>query len=136
MKPEIVIIGAGMAGAAAAFALVQAGTDGRRIVLFEGEAQAQPLPDAELAEGQKVAVGTYAFEVVHTPGHTPGSMCFSVEGTPLLFTGDTLFPGGPGATTFEHSDFATIIGSIEDRLFSPFGPDTIVLPGHGAGFLA
>ena len=52
------------------------------------------------------------------PGHTPGSMCFAVEGTPLLFTGDTLFPGGPGNTSFEHADFATIIRSIEDRLFA------------------
>jgi glyoxylase-like metal-dependent hydrolase (beta-lactamase superfamily II) len=60
-------------------------------------------------------------------------MCFTVEGTPLLFTGDTLFPGGPGNTKFENADFATIIRSIEERLFAPFGPDTMVLPGHGAG---
>jgi len=64
---------------------------------------------------------------------TPGSMCFAVEGTPLLFTGDTLFPGGPGNTSFENADFATIIRSIEDRLFAPFGADTLVLPGHGVG---
>jgi glyoxylase-like metal-dependent hydrolase (beta-lactamase superfamily II) len=61
------------------------------------------------------------------------SVCFTVDGTPLLFTGDTLFPGGPGNTSFENADFNTIIRSIEDRLFAPFGPDTIVLPGHGAG---
>jgi glyoxylase-like metal-dependent hydrolase (beta-lactamase superfamily II) len=60
-------------------------------------------------------------------------MCFAVEGTPLLFTGDTLFPGGPGNTSFENADFTTIITSIEDRLFAPFGPDTLVLPGHGVG---
>jgi glyoxylase-like metal-dependent hydrolase (beta-lactamase superfamily II) len=60
-------------------------------------------------------------------------MCFTVEGTPLLFTGDTLFPGGPGNTKFENADFDTIIRSIEERLFAPFGPDTMVLPGHGAG---
>ena len=60
-------------------------------------------------------------------------MCFAVEGTPLLFTGDTLFPGGPGNTSFEHSDFSTIIKSIEGRLFADFDPDTLVLPGHGAG---
>jgi glyoxylase-like metal-dependent hydrolase (beta-lactamase superfamily II) len=60
-------------------------------------------------------------------------MCFAVEGTPLLFSGDTLFPGGPGNTKFENADFPTIIESIEDRLFSQFGPDTQVLPGHGAG---
>ena len=60
-------------------------------------------------------------------------MCFPVEGTPLLFTGDTLFPGGPGNTSFDGADFPTIIESIEGRLFSRFGPDTQVLPGHGAG---
>ncbi len=74
-----------------------------------------------------------ASRTIATPGHTPGSMCFTVEGTPLLFSGDTLFPGGPGNTSFENADFATIIRSIEDRLFSPFAPETMVLPGHGAG---
>lgn len=59
-------------------------------------------------------------------------MCFAVEGTPLLFSGDTLFPGGPGNTSFDNADFPTIIESIEDRLFSRFGADTQVLPGHGA----
>jgi glyoxylase-like metal-dependent hydrolase (beta-lactamase superfamily II) len=59
-------------------------------------------------------------------------MCFAVEGTPLLFSGDTLFPGGPGNTSFDHSDFASIITSIEDRLFAAFDADTMVLPGHGA----
>ena len=68
---------------------------------------------------------------MHTPGHTPGSVCFRVEGKPILFSGDTLFPGGPGATQFEGGDFPTIITSIEDRLFSRLAPDTLVLPGHG-----
>tara|TARA_B100001123_G_scaffold313981_1_gene351251 strand:+ start:76 stop:312 length:237 start_codon:yes stop_codon:yes gene_type:complete len=58
-------------------------------------------------------------------------MSFFVEDTPLLFSGDTLFPGGPGATNFEGGDFDTIIKSIEDRMFSKFSADTIVLPGHG-----
>jgi glyoxylase-like metal-dependent hydrolase (beta-lactamase superfamily II) len=66
-----------------------------------------------------------------TPGHTPGSICFRLEGTPVVFSGDTLFPGGPGNTTFPGGDFATIIRSIEDRLFS-LPADTVVLPGHGA----
>jgi len=64
------------------------------------------------------------------PGHTPGSISFKVEGAPLLFTGDTLFQGGPGNTTFEGGDFATIIDSIDNRLLT-FPADTIVLPGHG-----
>ena len=58
-------------------------------------------------------------------------MSFHVEGTPLLFTGDTLFPGGPGNTKSDIGDFGTIIRSIEDRMFSKFAADTIVLPGHG-----
>src|SRR5581483_10302165 len=65
-----------------------------------------------------------------TPGHTPGSMCFNIEGSPVLLAGDTLFPGGPGNTTFEGGDFPTIIRSIEDRIFT-LPPDTIVMPGHG-----
>ncbi len=59
-------------------------------------------------------------------------MCFTLEGTPLLFTGDTLFPGGPGNTSFEGGDFATIISSLEDRIFSVFPATTVVLPGHGS----
>ncbi|NBO84205.1 MAG: MBL fold metallo-hydrolase, partial [Actinobacteria bacterium] len=67
---------------------------------------------------------------LHTPGHTEGSICFQVAGTPLLFSGDTLFPGGPGATKFEGGDFNTIITSISNTLFAL--PDTtLVLPGHG-----
>ena len=58
-------------------------------------------------------------------------MSFAVEGTPLLFTGDTLFPGGPGNATFDGGDFTTIINSIDNKLFR-FPANTIVLPGHGA----
>jgi glyoxylase-like metal-dependent hydrolase (beta-lactamase superfamily II) len=58
-------------------------------------------------------------------------MCFLIEGSPVLLSGDTLFPGGPGATNYEGGDFATIIRSIEDRLFAKLPDDTIVMPGHG-----
>jgi glyoxylase-like metal-dependent hydrolase (beta-lactamase superfamily II) len=78
------------------------------------------------------AVGELALRTVHTPGHTPGSITFALEGTPLLFTGDTLFPGGPGNTTFAGGDFATILNSIEQRLFDVYADDTIIWPGHGA----
>ena len=78
-----------------------------------------------------MATGT-TIRTVHTPGHTPGSICFAVEDTPLLFTGDTLFPGGPGNTKSELGDFATIIRSITDRLYSAYSDATIVLPGHGS----
>jgi glyoxylase-like metal-dependent hydrolase (beta-lactamase superfamily II) len=79
-----------------------------------------------------IEVGQLRIETIATPGHTPGSMCFFVRGTPLLFSGDTLFPGGPGATKFPGGDFDAIITSIGERLFARFGPQTLVLPGHGA----
>lgn len=77
-------------------------------------------------------VGDLRLRTVHTPGHTPGSISFALENTPLLFTGDTLFPGGPGNTTFEGGDFATIITSIEERIFRVFDATTSIWPGHGA----
>jgi glyoxylase-like metal-dependent hydrolase (beta-lactamase superfamily II) len=86
----------------------------------------------ELLEDQTVVdVGRLRLHTILTPGHTPGSMCFRLEGSPILFSGDTLFPGGPGNTKTDLGDFPTIITSIEDRLFSKLTADTIVLPGHG-----
>lgn len=90
-----------------------------------------PSYDFILEDQSVIEVGRLRIHTIHNPGHTPGSMSFHVEGTPLLFTGDTLFPGGPGNTFGNSEDFETIIQSIEDRMFSKFGPDTIVLPGHG-----
>ena len=86
--------------------------------------------DYVLEDDTVLPVGRLRVRTIATPGHTPGSMCFLVEGTPLLLSGDTLFPGRPGNTSFEHSDFATIIESIDRRLFT-LSADTIVLPGHG-----
>jgi glyoxylase-like metal-dependent hydrolase (beta-lactamase superfamily II) len=103
------------------------------VAVTQADAGMLPSYDQLLDDRSVLEVGDLRFGTIATPGHTPGSMCFTVEGTPLLFSGDTLFPGGPGNTSFEHSDFSTIIESIEQRLFSSFGPDTIVLPGHGAG---
>jgi glyoxylase-like metal-dependent hydrolase (beta-lactamase superfamily II) len=103
------------------------------VAVTSADAGMLPSYDQLLEDRSVLEVGGLRIGTVATPGHTPGSMCFTVEGTPLLFTGDTLFPGGPGNTSFEHSDFATIIRSIEDRLFSAFGAETLVLPGHGAG---
>lgn len=88
--------------------------------------------DLLLEDDDVLEVGRVRVRTVHTPGHTPGSICFAVEGTPLLFTGDTLFPGGPGATKHPLGDFGTIIRSITDRLYAAYGDETIVLPGHGA----
>jgi glyoxylase-like metal-dependent hydrolase (beta-lactamase superfamily II) len=87
--------------------------------------------DEILEHDTVIEVGRLRLRTIHTPGHTPGSMSFVVEGKPILFSGDTLFPGGPGATGFDGGDFPTIIHSIEDLLFSPLDPDTLVLPGHG-----
>lgn len=74
------------------------------------------------------AIGDVEAQIVHTPGHTPGSVCVVLDG--VVLTGDTLFPGGPGATRFEHSSFATIIDSIRTQLFT-LEDETVVLPGHG-----
>ena len=87
--------------------------------------------DDEILEDESVInVGRVRLETILTPGHTPGSMCFKVKDKPILFSGDTLFPGGPGATQFEGGDFEKIINSIERRLFT-LDKKTVVLPGHG-----
>jgi glyoxylase-like metal-dependent hydrolase (beta-lactamase superfamily II) len=90
-----------------------------------------PSYDFVLDDDGVIEVGRLRLHTIATPGHTPGSMCFRLEGSPVLFSGDTLFPGGPGATQFPGGDFPTIIRSIEDRLFASLPPETIVLPGHG-----
>ena len=90
-----------------------------------------PSYDLLLEDDEQLSVGDLRIKTLATPGHTPGSICFAVEGTNLLFTGDTLFPGGPGNTWFEDADFETIIASIDRRIFAAFDPDTLVLPGHG-----
>jgi glyoxylase-like metal-dependent hydrolase (beta-lactamase superfamily II) len=77
-----------------------------------------------------IEVGRTRLHTILTPGHTAGSMCFLVEGSPVLFSGDTLFPGGPGATSFPGGDFPAIIRSIDEKLLT-LPPDTMVLPGHG-----
>jgi glyoxylase-like metal-dependent hydrolase (beta-lactamase superfamily II) len=101
------------------------------VAVTQADAAMLPSYDQILEDESVVTVGRLRVATIATPGHTPGSMCFAVEGTPLLFSGDTLFPGGPGNTSFEDADFATIIRSIEGRLFDAFGSDTLVLPGHG-----
>ncbi len=90
-----------------------------------------PSYDFVLEDESVIEVGRLRLHTIHTPGHTPGSMCFRVEGSPVLFSGDTLFPGGPGNTTFEGGDFPTIMRSLEERLFSKVPDDHIVMPGHG-----
>jgi glyoxylase-like metal-dependent hydrolase (beta-lactamase superfamily II) len=94
------------------------------------DAEMLPSYDEILEDDSVIQVGRLRLHTIHTPGHTPGSMCFLVEGAPVLFSGDTLFPGGPGATKFPGGDFPTIIESIDRRLFT-LPKDTLVFPGHG-----
>jgi glyoxylase-like metal-dependent hydrolase (beta-lactamase superfamily II) len=90
-----------------------------------------PSYDFVLEDDSVIEVGRLRLRTIATPGHTAGSMCFLIEGSPVLLSGDTLFPGGPGATKFPGSSFPQIIQSIEDRIFSKLDPGTIVMPGHG-----
>lgn len=87
--------------------------------------------DQPLTDGQEIHVGETSVHVLHTPGHTPGSVCYYMESLNTVITGDTLFPGGPGATRWEYSDFDQIIASIQNKLFT-LPDETHVLPGHGS----
>lgn len=90
---------------------------------------AQPAPaDRLLREGDQVSVGAIAFQVLHTPGHTPGGIC--LLNAKNIFVGDTLFQGGIGRTDFPGGDYATLMQSIRDRLLT-LPDDTMVYPGHG-----
>ena len=95
-------------------------------------------PDSELATGDVLRVGGTTLGVINTPGHSPGCCCFIEQSSPSdrtgdpghLFSGDTLFCGGPGATGRSHSDFDTIIRSIREQLLT-LPPETVVHTGHG-----
>jgi glyoxylase-like metal-dependent hydrolase (beta-lactamase superfamily II) len=87
-------------------------------------------PDGDLAEGQTLTIAGTELKVIHTPGHAPGAVCLYAEELGVVFTGDTLFHGGPGATGRSYSDYPTIVKSIQDKLFAL--PDaTNVHTGHG-----
>jgi len=86
--------------------------------------------DADLADGDVLRVGGEQVHVLHTPGHSPGSVCLHVPSLGTVLTGDTLFAGGPGATGRSFSDRGTIEASIRARLF-PLPGDTVVRTGHG-----
>ncbi len=87
-------------------------------------------PDGELTDGQAISVGDVALTVLHTPGHAPGAVCFSCPDLGVVFTGDTLFQGGPGATGRSFSDPDLIRQSIRERLLV-LPDDTVVKTGHG-----
>ncbi len=86
--------------------------------------------DQDLAAGLRFAVAGTELLVLHTPGHSPGSTCFHSPDLATVFTGDTLFQGGPGATGRSFSDKPTILNSIRSQLLSLHG-DTVVRTGHG-----
>lgn len=86
--------------------------------------------DTDLDDDSQVEVGELRLGVLATPGHTPGSTSFRLEGSALVFAGDTLFPGGPGATGGDPQRFALILDAIEHQLLS-LPDETLVLPGHG-----
>jgi glyoxylase-like metal-dependent hydrolase (beta-lactamase superfamily II) len=88
------------------------------------------LWDADLADGQEIKVAGVRLRALHTPGHAPGAVCFLAEDLGCVFTGDTLFNGGPGATGRSFSDEDTILASIRTVLFA-LPEDTVVHTGHG-----
>lgn len=94
------------------------------------EAVYDTAPDVEIADGQTFEVAGVELIALHTPGHSPGSTSFAAPELNAVFTGDTLFQGGPGATGRSYSDFPTIIESIRGRLFE-LPSETVVHTGHG-----
>jgi glyoxylase-like metal-dependent hydrolase (beta-lactamase superfamily II) len=99
-----------------------------------GDAELFPMAlDRELAAGELIRVGDLEVEVLHTPGHTDGSLQYLVHGSerPHLFTGDSLFPGGPGNTWGDTDRFALLMDHLEREVFGRLPDDTWVYPGHG-----
>jgi len=87
-------------------------------------------PDAAITDGQEFTVAGEKLTAIHTPGHSPGSVSFHLPSEGTLFSGDTLFQGGPGATGRSYSDFPTIIESIRTKLLT-LPEETVVRTGHG-----
>jgi glyoxylase-like metal-dependent hydrolase (beta-lactamase superfamily II) len=98
--------------------------------IAEADAEMLPAYDFVIPDDEVYTVGDVRLRSIHTPGHTRGSTSFLLEDEPLLFTGDTLFPGGPGNTSTPGASFEQILGSIDRRLFT-LPADLLVLPGHG-----
>ncbi|TQJ38614.1 glyoxylase-like metal-dependent hydrolase (beta-lactamase superfamily II) [Arthrobacter sp. SLBN-112] len=99
------------------------------LVLWE-QVYPDAKPDRYHAGGDVFEVGGATLLAIHTPGHSPGSTCFYLESEGTVFTGDTLFNGGPGATGRSYSDYPTILKSIRERLLTLPG-ETVVRTGHG-----
>ena len=108
-------------------ALRDAGID---VGIAEADAAMLPGYDFLIPDDTVIEVGDLRIKTILNPGHTPGSTSFLLEGHPVLFTGDTLFPGGAGNTQSAEGNFDQIIESIDRRLFT-LDPDLLVMPGHG-----
>lgn len=96
--------------------------------LFGFSVESLPPPDEFLTDNQEITIDGLTLKLIHTPGHTPGGLCYSVENK--LFTGDTLFQGSIGRTDLWGGDYEQLIKSIKERLFT-LGDDIEVYPGHG-----
>jgi glyoxylase-like metal-dependent hydrolase (beta-lactamase superfamily II) len=103
---------------------------GIEVGIAADDAEMLPSYDFVIPDDEVYEVGDLRLRSVHTPGHTLGSTSFLLEGKPIVFTGDTLFPGGPGNTSTPGASFEQVIESIDRRLFT-LPPDVLVLPGHG-----
>jgi glyoxylase-like metal-dependent hydrolase (beta-lactamase superfamily II) len=121
----------------AALAEVQAAT-GAATVANSADAPGLPIPVSHIVEqGDTVSVGNATLSVIHLRGHTPGSIAlwYDADGeladTPHLFTGDSLFPGGPGNTQKDPARFNSLMDDLEDRVFAVLPDGTWVYPGHG-----
>ena len=95
------------------------------------EAQPSPPPDVTVKDGDVIRCGEGELRVIHTPGHTPGSMCLYMDG--YVFTGDSLFVGGVGRTDLPGASWPQLLSSITNKLFA-FSEETVVLPGHNYGY--
>jgi glyoxylase-like metal-dependent hydrolase (beta-lactamase superfamily II) len=106
---------------------------GARSLVHSADAEGLPIASDTLSDGETVPVGDCALEVIHLVGHTPGSIAllFRDPGSvPHLFTGDSLFPGGPGKTT-NPRDFARLMDDLEEKIFGKLPDETWFYPGHG-----
>lgn len=107
---------------------------GAPVMAHAGDAGDLPVPaDRLLEDGETVTVGACSLQVIHLEGHTPGSVAllYEEDGRPHLFSGDSLFPGGPGNTEKDPVRFGTLMDDLERKVFGPLPDDTWVYPGHG-----
>jgi len=116
-----------------------ASATGAVVIAHPDDAEELPVPATSLVRGgDRVVVGATSISVIHLRGHTPGSIALCYDGagaladTPHLFTGDSLFPGGPGNTQGDAARFGSLMDDLEERIFGTLPDGTWVYPGHGA----